>query len=493
MTEQEKDKLLLEVKRLHDRHTFFEHLRPDTFEPGMMEYLDQSDGSVDFETGLLLLRFEARGTRYEGRPEIIERVQVNEPLQLVRDKENRFNPNNFTLLTNTGKNIGNMPAELCNALAPLYDKEELTIIRVEVSFVDPLSKRNRHAKRPMIFILLEGKVILKPEAEGQKGSARNPREPAVYTESFLEEAIPAKSGISQVESMRTKCKAGFIQGEEQLGRDSTACKESNLEEFGKQGEENNANSASAHIKSTLDQAQVQYYTTEDNYIFVEKDDIPSETLRAIRRSEYVRSVTAVMRFRKVYWRIRIRTTVDNEKVPKTANTLSPKRHEEKTISLPQVSIEEIKRNSVSDRLFDTAEENKGVEERLSNQTKETSGEKEVPKDNTVKQVEEEKLTVQSGERPQMIDGIEPASHDEETTNLTLASLFGIVPETFETVKIKELHLGVRAANCLSAVNCNTLKDVLLKSRSELLAIPFMSTKSLEEIVEKSKQYILMKR
>ena len=293
--------------------------------------------------------------------------------------------------------------------------------------------------------------------------------------------------------MRPKCKDGFIQGEEQLGGDSTACKESNLEEFGKQGEENNANSASAHIKSTLDQAQVQYYTTEDNYIFVEKDDIPSETLRAIRRSEYVRSVTAVMRFRKVYWRIRIRTTVDNEKVPKTANTLSPKRHEEKTISLPQVSIEEIKRNSVSDRLFDTAEENKGVEERLSNQTKETRGEKEVPKDNTVKQVEEEKLTVQSGERPQMIDGIEPASHDEETTNLTLASLFGIVPETFETVKIKELHLGVRAANCLSAVNCNTLKDVLLKSRSELLAIPFMSTKSLEEIVEKSKQYILMER
>ena len=51
MTEKQKEKLLQEVKRLHDRYVLSSQLGPDTFEPGMMEYLDQSDGVIDFETG----------------------------------------------------------------------------------------------------------------------------------------------------------------------------------------------------------------------------------------------------------------------------------------------------------------------------------------------------------------------------------------------------------------------------------------------------------
>lgn len=36
------------------------------YEPGMMEYLEQNYGSYDEETGKILLRFEVKGTRYEG-------------------------------------------------------------------------------------------------------------------------------------------------------------------------------------------------------------------------------------------------------------------------------------------------------------------------------------------------------------------------------------------------------------------------------------------
>lgn len=51
------------------------------------------------------------------------------------------------------KNVGNMPAELCNAIAPLYDTGVLIIKRASVSYVEPISKRNRHAKQAILFFI----------------------------------------------------------------------------------------------------------------------------------------------------------------------------------------------------------------------------------------------------------------------------------------------------------------------------------------------------
>lgn len=45
-----------------------------------------------------------------------------------------------------------MPAELCNVIAPLYDNGELLIESAFVSFVDPISKRSRHAKQAVLFV-----------------------------------------------------------------------------------------------------------------------------------------------------------------------------------------------------------------------------------------------------------------------------------------------------------------------------------------------------
>ena len=152
ITGEQKEKLLKEVYKLHERNALSKTIGPDYYEPGMMEYLDQSDGLYDEENGKIILRFEAKGTRYDGRTECIETVKLGERIHVVRDKENQFNPNNFRLLTLKEKDVGNVPAELCNAIAPIYDNGDFTIEEASVSFVEPISKRSRYAKQAMLFI-----------------------------------------------------------------------------------------------------------------------------------------------------------------------------------------------------------------------------------------------------------------------------------------------------------------------------------------------------
>ena len=155
MNEETLAPLLEQIHKLHARHALYGNTPPDYFEPGMMEYLDQSDGSYDSETGEIVLRFESRGTRYDGRTEQIEKVRPDDAIQVLRDAGNTFNHNNFRLLTAKGSDVGNMPAELCNAIAPLYDAGLLTFEDARVSYVEPISKRNRHAKQAVLFVQLK--------------------------------------------------------------------------------------------------------------------------------------------------------------------------------------------------------------------------------------------------------------------------------------------------------------------------------------------------
>ena len=144
-----------EIVKLHARYELAGTVTDDYYEPGMMEYLDQSDGSFDAETGIAELRFESKGTRYGDRTEQIESLKPGDVIIIERDPDNRYNSNNFVLKTAGGKDVGNMPAELCNAIAPLYDAGELEFIGAEVSFVDPISKRSRYAKQAMLFVYLK--------------------------------------------------------------------------------------------------------------------------------------------------------------------------------------------------------------------------------------------------------------------------------------------------------------------------------------------------
>lgn len=154
-----KDKLLKAVDRLHARNELSKTVGPSYFEPGMMEYLDKSEGIYDEVSGNIILRFESRGTRYDGITEQIEKVNIGDLIQVVRDKENPFNANNFILLTRKGQKVGNMPAELCNVIAPMFDEGSLVFEEALVSFVEPISKRSRYAKQAILFIELKGRLV----------------------------------------------------------------------------------------------------------------------------------------------------------------------------------------------------------------------------------------------------------------------------------------------------------------------------------------------
>ncbi len=154
-----KENLLQELKKLHQRNELSKTAGPDYFEPGMMEYLDKSEGLFDELTGKITVRFESKGTRYEGRTEQIEKIHVGDAIEIAREKDNPYNYNNFVLLTRRGQDVGNMPAELCNAIAPLFDAGNLVFESAVVSFVEPISKRSRHAKQAMLFVELNARLI----------------------------------------------------------------------------------------------------------------------------------------------------------------------------------------------------------------------------------------------------------------------------------------------------------------------------------------------
>lgn len=154
------EQLFSEAEKLHRNYELSQNREPDFFEPVMLEYLDKFEGKADRQIGEVMLRFDARGTRYDGRTEQIEKVGCGEAVRVVRDPENKFNPNNFMLFTERGINIGNMPAELCNAIAPLYDCRQAVICDARVSFVDPISRRSRYAKQAVLFVEMTIKLSL---------------------------------------------------------------------------------------------------------------------------------------------------------------------------------------------------------------------------------------------------------------------------------------------------------------------------------------------
>lgn len=150
----QKEALLQEIEQFHQQHELSKTIGPDYFEPGMMAYPEQWEGIFDCETDTAMLRFEVMGTRYGDCTEQIESVRVGDPLQILRDRDNAYNANNFIVLTEKGKYLGNLPARLCDTTAPLYDSGSLHFIEAKVSFTDPISKRSRHAKQAILFVEL---------------------------------------------------------------------------------------------------------------------------------------------------------------------------------------------------------------------------------------------------------------------------------------------------------------------------------------------------
>ena len=146
-----KNRLLSLVNELNDKYRLSFEVGDDYYNPGNMEYLDQYMGVYKEESGIVHIRVDIKGLRYENRSVKLRSVSVGDPLEVVRDRENEFNSNNFNVLLGDGFNIGPLPAKVCNVIAPLYDAGYLTIESADVSFVEQLIERSRYAKQGVLF------------------------------------------------------------------------------------------------------------------------------------------------------------------------------------------------------------------------------------------------------------------------------------------------------------------------------------------------------
>ena len=152
-----KKDLLEFVSFLNQKFELSKTVEPDYFEPGMMENLDQYKGEYDESNNMITLRVDAKGLRYDNRTQNVERLSVGEPVDIVRESGNLYNSNNF-MIKNKNYSLGNLPAELCNALAPLYDSGYATVLSAEVSYIEKLRDRSRYAKQGILFVELHIKL-----------------------------------------------------------------------------------------------------------------------------------------------------------------------------------------------------------------------------------------------------------------------------------------------------------------------------------------------
>lgn len=153
----EKQALLEFVDKMNYKYELSKTVGEYYFEPGMMENLEQYKGVYDESSNTITIRTEAKGLRYENRTYNLEKLHVGDYVQIVRDKENLFNSNNFNI-QNQNDSLGCLPAELCNVLAPLYDTGYAKIVSTCVSYLERLNDRSRYAKQGVMF--LEMKIQL---------------------------------------------------------------------------------------------------------------------------------------------------------------------------------------------------------------------------------------------------------------------------------------------------------------------------------------------
>ncbi len=154
-----RDELLAVVRKKQERFELSSQVSDDYFEPGMMEYLDKYHGEYDYDKETIVIRTEVKGLRYENRSVRLNEVNVGDQLQIVRDEQNTFNANNFKVTNMSGEDMGTLDAELCNALAPLYDSGYARITDANVSYIEKLLERSRYAKQGVLFIEIHIKLI----------------------------------------------------------------------------------------------------------------------------------------------------------------------------------------------------------------------------------------------------------------------------------------------------------------------------------------------
>ena len=146
-------KALLEaVDGLQKKKELAASVGPDWYEPGMMENLDQYLGVYDENSGVITLRTDSKGLRYDERTPRLDYLSVGDPVRLVREPDNPFNANNIRFLSEDGEDLGTPSAALCNVIAPLWDSGELAVISAQVSYLERIRDRSRYARQGVLFV-----------------------------------------------------------------------------------------------------------------------------------------------------------------------------------------------------------------------------------------------------------------------------------------------------------------------------------------------------
>lgn len=147
-----KKNLLYLADQLQKKYELSKTVGDDYYNPGMMENLDQYMGIYSSENNSLTIRTESKGLRYENRTPKLEKQNVGDEIHLVRDPENLFNSNNFRIMNSRGDDLGNLSAEICNELAPLYDMGYAVIDHAEITYIESIFQRSRYAKSGVMFV-----------------------------------------------------------------------------------------------------------------------------------------------------------------------------------------------------------------------------------------------------------------------------------------------------------------------------------------------------
>ena len=150
-----KEDLLKAVSRLQEKKDLSYSVGPDYYDPGKMENLEQYLGKYDEGSNTVIMRTEAKGLRYEDRTPRLDYLSIGDPIQLVREPANPFNENNIMILTESGENLGNLSAELCNVIAPLLDAGYAVLRRCTVSYIERIKERSRYARQGVLFVEME--------------------------------------------------------------------------------------------------------------------------------------------------------------------------------------------------------------------------------------------------------------------------------------------------------------------------------------------------
>lgn len=154
-----KEALLEIVARLQEKKELSASVGPDWYEPGRMENLEQYLGQFEESTGTITIRTESKGLRYDERTPRLDYMAVGDPVQLVREPDNQFNTNNIRILSEKDEDLGNLPAELCNVIAPLLDSGRLMIQCAQISYLERIRERSRYARQGVMFIELIAKIV----------------------------------------------------------------------------------------------------------------------------------------------------------------------------------------------------------------------------------------------------------------------------------------------------------------------------------------------